>query len=396
MNIPFTMTDRGLTVFIDGKLCSFATDHPSHYAIRDAIDAGDEALVRELSDVRGHVKSRTLGRVEIRDNSIFLDGREVVGRLVNRILEMVARGSAAVDGYVQFLDNLYNNPSKRAVDELWGFIEACDLPVTSDGHFLAYRFVSSDYMDGYSGSVFNKPAAMMTAEELVKYGEPVVAGAREEVTVQVVDGITTISCPRNMVDEDKDRTCSAGLHFCSYEYLPSYGFGGRKVVVVKINPADVVAIPSDYNNSKGRAASYTVASEIEDWSATRITSYYTNEYEGDDGVDSELDSRMTVEDLNDESSIDDVLDMLDEDFDEDFDEDTPAPVPTPASTSGTLNEVQVANIRALLIHRGDLSLTAIGAAYGVHRETIARIRDGRSWPNVNASSREVWPVRFNT
>jgi hypothetical protein len=366
MNIPFTMTDRGLTVFIDGKLCSFATDHPSHYAIRDAIDAGDEALVRELSDVRGHVKSRTLGRVEIRDNSIFLDGREVLGRLVNRILEMVARGSAAVDGYVQFLDNLYNNPSKRAVDELWGFIEACDLPVTSDGHFLAYRSVSSDYMDGYSGSVFNKPAAMMTAEELVKYGEPVVAGAREEVTVQVVDGITTISCPRNMVDDDKDRTCSAGLHFCSYEYLPSYGFGGLKVVVVKINPADVVAIPSDYNNSKGRAASYTVVSEIEDWSATRITSYYTNEYEGDDGVD------------------------------EDFDEDTPAPVPTPASTSGTLNEVQVANIRALLIHRGDLSLTAIGAAYGVHRETIARIRDGRSWPNVNASSREVWPVRFNT
>jgi hypothetical protein len=34
-------------------------------------------------------------------------------------------------------------------------------------------------------------------------------------------------------------------------------------MVVKIHPKDVVSIPSDYNNSKGRACKYTVISELE-------------------------------------------------------------------------------------------------------------------------------------
>jgi hypothetical protein len=68
---------------------------------------------------------------------------------------------------------------------------------------------------------------------------------------------------RNQVDDDKDRTCSTGLHFCSQDYLPSFGSAqGNRVVIVKINPADVVSIPSDYNNAKGRACRYEVVGEI--------------------------------------------------------------------------------------------------------------------------------------
>jgi len=70
-----------------------------------------------------------------------------------------------------------------------------------------------------------------------------------------------LEMPRNEVDADKDRTCSTGLHFCSYDYLKS--FHGERVVVLKINPKDVVSIPSDYNNSKGRTCRYEVVDEIE-------------------------------------------------------------------------------------------------------------------------------------
>ena len=37
-------------------------------------------------------------------------------------------------------------------------------------------------------------------------------------------------------------------------------------MIVKINPADVVSIPKDYNNTKGRACKYEVIAEYtEDW-----------------------------------------------------------------------------------------------------------------------------------
>ena len=63
------------------------------------------------------------------------------------------------------------------------------------------------------------------------------------------------------VDDNRDNTCSTGLHFCSKDYLNS--FGGARTVIVKINPRDVVSIPSDYNQTKGRACRYEVVGEID-------------------------------------------------------------------------------------------------------------------------------------
>jgi hypothetical protein len=68
---------------------------------------------------------------------------------------------------------------------------------------------------------------------------------------------------RNTVDDNKEQTCSAGLHFCSQEYLPNFGSGrGDHVMILKINPRDVVSIPVDYNNSKGRCCRYEVIGEV--------------------------------------------------------------------------------------------------------------------------------------
>jgi hypothetical protein len=69
-----------------------------------------------------------------------------------------------------------------------------------------------------------------------------------------------VEMERNSVDDNSSNTCSSGLHFCSQEYLSS--FGGERTVIVKINPRDVVSIPNDYNNSKGRACRYEVIGEV--------------------------------------------------------------------------------------------------------------------------------------
>ena len=59
--------------------------------------------------------------------------------------------------------------------------------------------------------------------------------------------------PRNAVDDRRHNTCSTGLHFCSWAYLPHYHGAQGRVLVLKIDPANVVSIPSDYANAKGRA-----------------------------------------------------------------------------------------------------------------------------------------------
>jgi hypothetical protein len=69
-----------------------------------------------------------------------------------------------------------------------------------------------------------------------------------------------VEMERNQVDDDQNRTCSTGLHFCSQEYLNH--FSGEHTMIVKINPADVVSIPNDYNDSKGRACRYEVIGEL--------------------------------------------------------------------------------------------------------------------------------------
>jgi hypothetical protein len=69
-----------------------------------------------------------------------------------------------------------------------------------------------------------------------------------------------VDMERNKVDDNKDQTCSTGLHFCGQSYLSH--FGGERVVIVKVHPADVVSIPSDYNGAKGRACRYEVIGEV--------------------------------------------------------------------------------------------------------------------------------------
>jgi hypothetical protein len=136
-----------------------------------------------------------------------------------------------VEPMVNFMENLMSNPSKRAVEELYAFLEKGNLPITADGCFLAYKKVRNDYLDIHSGTMDNSVGK-------------------------------TVEMERNEVDDDKDRTCSTGLHFCSLDYLNHFGSQDSRTVVLKINPRDVVSIPADYHSTKGRACRYEVIDEI--------------------------------------------------------------------------------------------------------------------------------------
>lgn len=227
----FAYITQGTNIIIalDGQSHTVTTTHISYEKIKEAIKANDVNAIRELINPRKVVVNYAAGNVSINGDEFLWKGKPMHNALSNKMIAMLKEGFP-VEPMVNFMHNLMKNPSKRAVEELYGFLEKGALPITPDGHFLAYKKVREDYMDCHSGTISNHVGA-------------------------------TPSMERNEVDDDKDRTCSHGLHFCSQEYLKS--FGGERTMILKINPADVVSIPSDYNLSKGRTCRYEVIGELD-------------------------------------------------------------------------------------------------------------------------------------
>lgn len=258
MSFPYIVQGSNITVVIGTTPHTVSKNHIAYNKLLNAIKANDWDTVQDIIEPKKVVLNFGQGNIEIQGDTIFWKGREMHNALTKRMVAMIQE-DFPVDPLVAFMENLMENPSKRAVTELYGFLEKNTLPITSDGCFLAYKKVRADYLDCHSGTVLNKPAAYMTDEDTAKLAEA--AGKRNEVTVEVVDGVTVVSMDRNAVDDDQNRTCSTGLHFCSRDYLSV--FGGERIVILKINPRDVVSIPNDYNDSKGRCARYEIVDEID-------------------------------------------------------------------------------------------------------------------------------------
>lgn len=334
--IPYILGSDSVTCFVDGN--SYTVNKQAHTfdLVLDAIKAGDEDALRKAVTVKKTIvdtMKTASDKVYIEDGEIFYEDRAVTGLVASRIFDMLKIG-LDVKPMVKFIENLMQNPSKRAVDELFGFLDACNLPITEDGHFLAYKRVRADYKDVHSGTMDNSVGQIL-------------------------------SMPRNAVDEDKDRTCSYGLHFCSYSYLRH--FSGDRIMVLKINPADVVAIPSDYNNAKGRTCKYEVVDELP------LNEYKLPEYELQAGYTT--DYAWDDEDYDTEEDQDDYYN---DDYVENLDiEETEL---TPVNKSGKLTPHDVLDIRAAI--QNGQSLASIAREFGISSRQVARIRDGEAWRDV--------------
>ena len=90
--------------------------------------------------------------------------------------------------------------------------------------------------------------------------------------------------PRNLVDEDKNRHCSSGLHVGAMGYVKRYGSirrkpeagEGNRVVIVKVNPKDAVSVPQDENCQKLRVSSYEVIAELSDYDMVLERAVYSH------------------------------------------------------------------------------------------------------------------------
>jgi len=230
MSIPYILTDKSLTVVTNGKSMTMESTNPSFENAKKALADEQYELLEEMFDTPKAVVNFSGGNIEVKDGVVLYKGENVHNHVVDRILDFMSN-SLPYKPLVNFLDKLMENPSRRAVNELYSFLEHKAMPLTPDGNFLAYKGVREDYTDWHSGKFGNK------------------VGDTNEM-------------PRRNVCDDAYIGCSEGFHAGSLDYAKGYGNGGH-LMVVEINPADVVSVPNDCDCQKLRTSKYKVAAHFE-------------------------------------------------------------------------------------------------------------------------------------
>jgi len=206
------------------RTISMSSDHPNWYNLYKSILDKNWDEVEELCNMSLAVERYGKGKVSVVNGVVQYKGEDIHNSMTTRILDMM-RDGFDIDPMCSFLENMMENPSRRSIRDLYRFMEHNSLPITEDGCFLAYKKVSLNFTDVHTGKNDNSVGSVVQMD-------------------------------RKDVEDDPDTTCSSGLHFCSIDYLSH--FGGTHTVILKINPADVVSVPTDYNNAKGRCCYYKV------------------------------------------------------------------------------------------------------------------------------------------
>jgi hypothetical protein len=132
------------------------------------------------------------------------------------------------------------------------------MPITAEGNFLAYKGVNTDFKDNYSGNFDNSVGQTLTMR-------------------------------RSGVCDDARHGCSSGFHAGSYDYAKGYAYNGGNLMVVEINPADVVSVPYDCECQKLRTAEYKVVGHYETIEAPPLEEGHESYVDWDDQYDNDYD-----------------------------------------------------------------------------------------------------------
>ena len=244
--IPFIKDARGTyTAVVDGKSYQFDMTHPNYSDLTECVHSGDSKSFLEEIEVGQQIEDWSDGAFRFESGVLYYVDEEVHRVITARVVGMIKQGFDC-SPMLRFLERLYQNPSYRAIHELYEFLEHKALPITSYGHMLAYKAVTAEYMDKWSRTIDNS------------------VGQKPKI-------------PRFRVDDNCNVGCSAGLHVGSIEYVKSYGWQGDKVMIVKIDPANVVSVPLDSDCQKVRCCEYEVVGEYQEDLLPAVVDEYESE-----------------------------------------------------------------------------------------------------------------------
>ena len=241
-----SLVNETLTLIIDNgkKILTAKSDHPKWLELKAAYGAANKGLLESLISIKSVVEHYSVGKLSVNSSGITYNGR-VIHRLdANRVMAFL-KANMDYKPLANYMEKLAQNPSNRSIQEAYKFQEHLGLTLTDAGNVIAFKGIQSNDF-----SVFGN------VETVVLQGEVNAAG-------EIKNSIgTIIEVERSSVDDDYTHECSHGLHAGSMEYAKGHG---NKVVLVEINPADFVSVPSDCNFQKLRCCKYKVVGDLEEY-----------------------------------------------------------------------------------------------------------------------------------
>ena len=260
--------DTILVVDDTGKVTTARADHPKWKELTDLLSrityvpdcngAGiftgpvDELLA--TMNLKTVIETYTVGLLSVSALGVTYAARPIHTIDVDRLLAFM-REKQDYRPIANYIARKMQNPSSRAITEMYNFLENKGMPLTFKGTFIAYKGVDEN---GWS-ITGNK-------ETVVLQGE-----VNESGHIKNTIG-ATIEVERSSVDDDFRNGCSHGLHVGSLAYAKGFG---KKLIYVEVDPKDVVSVPSDCNCQKLRCCKYTVVGEC----SGLLPNTYTNEFD---------------------------------------------------------------------------------------------------------------------
>lgn len=261
MITAMSLTNGTLTVIIDNgsQILTARNDHPRWSEILDAYKNGNKQRLETLVSIQAVVEEYSVGALSVNATGVTYRGQPMHSVDSDRVMAFLREG-LPYRPLANYMANKMLNPSARAISEMYTFLEHKGMPIDDDGYIIAYKGVCDDFFSVYGNL------------------QTVVIQGQVDANGRLLNKVgATIEVERSSVDDDYLKGCSFGLHAGSLAYASGHA---NKIVLVRINPADVVSVPSDCNCQKLRCCKYTVIGEF----TGKLPNTYTNEYATTDAV----------------------------------------------------------------------------------------------------------------
>lgn len=171
--------------------------------------------------------------IAVIDDKSVIPGIE---KIENQLMS-IAQKLGSVEGVSNFFRRLATVERAHSVQDLLTFMEKGELPIADDGSILVYKLLNRHgqgeslyFTDVHSGNVKQKVGSKVFMAE-------------------------------KLVDPNRNRECSNGLHIARRDYLRS--FSGNACMLCKLAPEDVIAVPHN-DARKLRAKGYFIVAELSD------------------------------------------------------------------------------------------------------------------------------------
>ncbi len=205
----YILDDNTISFFHKGQVHQATSSNPTFNDIVTLVKSGDIEKAVELVNVAKAINVASDGQIVNNGGVLNHDGVDLNDTVIDWLTSNMSRKDGSVQAVVNFLKKCNTNPSPGSIDMLWRFIKTNGLVLFHDGDFLGYRYVSDDLKDCHSNTYDNTPGQVC-------------------------------SMPREDVTYDPNRHCAPGLHVGAWSHVE----GKRNVIEVKVNPTDVVSVPT--------------------------------------------------------------------------------------------------------------------------------------------------------